>query len=1183
LCVFAASTAAQQRGEPEGDDNLNKRRQEWLLERRVGPDGKIAPAARWKAIETMQRMASRPRVRSGTVNPHDAPSSTQWTNIGPQPLQLRGTEYAGRVWGIAIDPGNSSVIYIGTDSGGVWKTTDGGANWTALTDTQPSMIVRSLALAPTAPNTIYAGTASPQQAGILKSTDGGGTWTRIPLGSPLGYSSGSEAGGVDWIAVHPSDSETLFAVADGGILKSSNGGASWTKVYTVATPFSGGPNCSKLFIDSANPNRVYASVEGAALVVSLDGGSTWNSAAGSGSNGLPISSTMPLVGFAPAPSNANIVYAALNRNSDNTAFFYKSTDGGASWTATPTAPADHVGYWPWTIAVHPADPDVVFAGCVALYRSTDGGQTWSDVGSQSAGSIHVDQHPMVFTNDQSTLLVGNDGGIYSTLNPAAKISWNDLNATLSTVLFYPGMSIHPTNVGLAFAGTQDNGTDRYQSGTGWDWVTCGDGGWTAIDPAQPQNVYTTCQGIIQLFKSTNGGSTFSLAAGNIDKSDASEFIPPLVIDPSNPSTLYFGTYRIWQTNDGAKTWTAISMDLSGCSGTCGVNTIAVAPSDGNTVYTGGLGKIYVSQNARSGTLATWTDRSPGLPSWCYITQIKVHPASPQTAYATVGNTGVGHVFKTTNGGASWTNLTANLPDTPTNDIVIDPDIAGTLYLATDIGVFRSVDDGRSWVPLASGLPAVIVNSLVLHEPTRTLRAATYGRGAWDLSVPVGNQVPITIASSVSGAPFQIEDGAVYQAPISFPWTPGAQHTITWLSTWTGQAGARYLFQSWADGGSNPRTITIPSTSSTYTANITAQYQLSLIPTPAGTGQLTASPSSSDGYYNPGTSVQIQATPATGFGFWYFSGGASGSTNPVSVTITGPLSVAGNFACIPSMSSYLPNPTSSDSTTGLLDFSIGTGCAWSVASDSAWLTLSPTLGTGSSTLHYSIAANSGAARTATMTMTLSYNGTWTWTEPVTVNQDAAGSQRATIKSLSPVSGDGNSTVATAQFSASGGYGQISYAIVTYSSTDSTSYCTVQIRQASSGSRWVSLIDDLTSSSSNLPATGRLSVSRCSLKLSSLSVSGNGSNLTLTLAFHFAPMFAGQKRVFLQAATADVNGSYSFSSQQMGTWFACSNATSDRDRAVGTRRCVGTGPGRDHLGYDDGLGSGDQQRFNGGKPH
>src|ERR1017187_1377515 len=208
----------------------------------------------------------------------------------------------------------------------------------------------------------------------------------------------------------------------------------------------------------------------------------------------------------------------------------------------------------------------------------------------------------------------------------------------------------------------------------------------------------------------------------------------------------------------------------------------------------------------SGAGATWSSIVAGLPD-LVVTQIAVSPINSLTAYVTMSGfnfgDGSGHVYQTTNGGANWTNVTGDLPDIPVNDLVIDPDIPNTLYIATDIGVFRSVDGGGSWLPLASGLPYVVVNSVKLHEPTRTLRAATYGRGVWDLWVPVGNQVPVGIVSSPSGAPFQLEDGTIYQAPVTFSWTPGAQHTVTWLNTWAGLAGAPYIFQNLAGGGGDP--------------------------------------------------------------------------------------------------------------------------------------------------------------------------------------------------------------------------------------------------------------------------------------------------------------------------------------------------------------------------------------------
>jgi photosystem II stability/assembly factor-like uncharacterized protein len=1121
LCLLSAlvPVLGQQKSEQE-EDGINTKRHEWFFGMRAYPRGFIPGTARLKALEQMRRM-SPPAPRG--VRQNAAISSSEWTSIGPQPINTYSQLNAGRIWALAVDPGNTAVVYAGTDGGGVWKTINGGTTWTPLTDQQASLGITSLALDPSNSATIYAGTggSAALAAGILKSTDGGNTWTQIT--GPF-IPAGLYPLQVQAIAVSASNGQVLLAAAEGfGIYRSTDGGSTWSPALTYVYAY-------EVFFDPLNPNTAYASLNSQGVYKSTDTGQTWSPINGSGANTLPIAS-MSAINIAIAPSAPGTIYAALKNSSGLLLGFYKTTDGGANWLPISAPQNDNISYWNWSLRVHPTNPNVVFAGSLLLSASLDGGLTWTNVGDEGTypAFVHVDQHSQVFAPDGNTLYIGNDGGVWSTTTPSASsVTWNDLNTTFTTALFYPGLSIHPTNVNIAFGGTQDNGTENYQGNLSWNEVACGDGGWTAIDFLNPQNVYATCQNI-DILKSTDGGSSWNSAENGISTSDSSQFIPPFVMDPSDSLRLYFGTSGVYQTTDGANTWSAISGDLSGSS----LTDIAVAPSDPNTVYAGGYGQLYVTTNALSGASATWSSITAGLPDLA-VTQIAVNPISSLTAYVTLSGfnlgDGAGHVYRTTNGGLNWTNVSGDLLDIPVNDLVIDPDIPNTLYIATDIGVFRSVDAGVSWLPLGSGLPYVVVNSLKLHDPTRTLRAATYGRGVWDLWVPVGNQVPITIASSPSGAPFQLEDGTIFQAPVTFSWTPGAQHTVTWLSTWTGQANTRYVFQGWADGGSNPRTITVPSTSTTYTANITAQYQLSLAVTPAAGGQLTAAPSTSDGYYNSGASVQIQAAPAPGYGFWYFSGGATGTTNPVSVTITQPLSVTGNFYCAMSAFSYSPYSTSSDSTTGLMDFSTGAGCAWTAASDSAWLTISPAYGTGSSTLQYGIAANSGSARTGNVTLT--YNGGWTW--PSAVNQDAAGSQRATVISLSPVSGTGPSTVATSEFSASGGYGQISTAIVTYSSTDSNSYCEAEFLHGSSGWNAIFLGDDLTSSwpSSSLPGTGTLSVSRCSLNVSAVSVSGSGNVLTLMLPFQFAATFNGTKLVLLQAGTSGSNGWTS--DQQMGNF-------------------------------------------------
>jgi len=222
------------------------------------------------------------------------------------------------------------------------------------------------------------------------------------------------------------------------------------------------------------------------------------------------------------------------------------------------------------------------------------------------------------------------------------------------------------------------------------------------------------------------------------------FLPPLVMDPSNSQTLYFGTHKVFQTTDGASSWTAISPDLTGgCfspTAFCVLDTIAVAASNPNTVYAGSNdGKVQVTTNALAGAGSAWTDISNGLPPRT-VTQIAVDPASDRTAYVVFsGFSGFvdtkGHVFRTKNQGNAWTDISANLPNIPVNAILVDADLPGALYIGTDIGVFATFDGGVSWSPFATGLPRVAVTGLTLHRASRTLRAGTYGRSAWDAPLP----------------------------------------------------------------------------------------------------------------------------------------------------------------------------------------------------------------------------------------------------------------------------------------------------------------------------------------------------------------------------------------------------------------------------------------------------------------
>ena len=1128
LLFWPANASAQQApGSPHEDPDINQRRYEWFYGQRSYPFTTFRQSLRLKAIETMERMIPRNRAYAPRIAPRVAVpnsnvvlSSSQWTSIGPQPLTW-GTANSGRVWTVAVNPTNSSIVYIGTDGGGVWKTADGGTTWSPLTDTQPSLTITSIALAPSDPNTIFAATGNSSQAngtaatdaygaGILKSIDGGATWSQI--GAPFVQSNFVRS--VSSVDVQPGNSQVVLAAA-GNLYRSTDGGASWNIVLSTV-------NAIQVLFDPSNASHAFL-MSNSGVYQSSDGGITWSPTNGAGNNLLPYQQ-FNFWSLAVSASSPNILYAAGRQTSDSSSGFYKSTDSGANWSAVGIPGGDIINYWGWTLRVHPTNPSVVFAGSLGMHVSTNGGTTWTDA---NGGGVHVDHHALTFTPDGSRLFLGNDGGIWTTTNTTGvSVTWTSLNTDITTALFYPGFSIHPTDVNTTFAGAQDNGTLRYGGSVNWHNVACGDGGWTAIDFFQPQNVYAACQNI-EVLKSTAGGAPgFQSAQSGINTLDRSTFMPPLVMDPSSSQRLYFGTYRLYQTSDGAASWTAISGDLT--NGRT-IDAIAVAPSDSNTLYTGSSdGQIYVSRNALSGASATWTNSSSGLANRA-VTQIAVHPQDPLTAYAALSGYSTSHVFKTTNGGATWAAIGSNLPDVPANDILIDPDQNTTLYLATDIGVFQSLDSGVSWLPLGAGMPRVVVSAVRLHRPTRTLRAVTYGRGAWDLWVPLTGQVLTSIVSNPAGAPFQLEDGTTYQAPVTFSWSAGAQHTITWLSSPPGQTGSRYVFQSWADGGSNPRTITVSASPTTYTANVQAQYQLTVNLSPSLGGSVNISPSSADGFYDSGASVTLTGVANSGYFFWYFSGDVPGSSSPQTVVMAAPRNVTANFYCSYFVYYPMPSTLGPASSSGLISVQTGAGCPWSIGATfpgSPWFTLgSPTSGTGNGFVSYTVSPNTGAARSATVTLT----GTG-YTNPMNVTQGAQGSSAPSVVSVTPNSGSGATQSFAFLLNDANGFGNIPYAFLTFTGIPSTNkQCTV-VYSASN----LYLVADDFSWQGPLTPTNVFQNSQCFLDGPHSSVSGSGNSLTINLALTFKTAFTGNQGITVFAADLTA-GVYTYSSTQLvGAW-------------------------------------------------
>lgn len=775
LALVGPLLLAQQWPQKEKDDK-QAQRQQWFYGQRVYPRGAIPTGARLDAIRRIQQDDAAIRLqhqalRAASPAAGEIPAVTMdtvnWTLIGPRPTSPGASSTSGRVNAIAIDPRDSNKVYIGAAAGGVWKTTDGGLNWTPLTDSQASLATGAIALDPNNPDIVYVGTGeenfagdSYYGAGILKSTDGGATWTNI-VGPFLRDRIGA-------LAIQPGNSQVLLCTSQAGVWRSTNAGATWTQTLP-------GTGISVVF-DPTNGDSVYASLGNIfgntrnGIYHSTDGGVTWKASGGTAPGALPTTN-VGRIEIAMAPSEPATLYAQIQDISNNGLLgIFKTTDGGNNWNKL-TVNATLWGTQLWydnTLRVHPTNPNIVWSGALQIYRSLNGGLTWvalPPAGSNNA-AIHVDFHYLAFTPDGSKLYIANDGGVYSTTDTSTNaVNWTSLNGTLAITQFYPGMSADPTNPQIGVGGSQDNSTQRYSGDLGWQDVACGDGGFTAVDPAYPALAYAACQRIsIQRSLGVTGAAPWVTAAYGIDQTDGSQFIAPLTMDLANPQTLYFGTYRVWRSRDSAGRWNAISPDLTdGKKGT--LKAITVAPSDSNTIYIAtSNSKVQVTNDAGDGNGSIWTDRTAGLPLRV-PSQIAVDPIDAATAYVTFsgfngGQDQQGHVFKTTNSGATWTDISGNLPNIPVNDVVVDPDIPQTLYIATDAGVMVTTNGGTAWSSLGNGLPKVVVMSLLLQRSSRVLRAATHGRSVWDILVPFNGVSLRPAITSLNPSLANVGDAAV---------------------------------------------------------------------------------------------------------------------------------------------------------------------------------------------------------------------------------------------------------------------------------------------------------------------------------------------------------------------------------------------------------------------------------------
>lgn len=756
------------------------------------------------SLATRAALPSENKMRAAAIEPE---ALGAWTPLGPGNI-------GGRTRALLINPDDPNIMYAAGVAGGVWKTVNGGASWTPLGDLLPHLAICSMAFDPTNPNIIYAGTGEGffngdglRGSGIFKTVDGGANWTH--LASTVGDSNFYY---VNDLQVSRNNSRRVYAATRTGVWRSDDGGSTWNRIFNplnvAGNTVQGG--CPDLAMRTDQTTDYLFASCGSLTQATVyrnknasDAASPWEPVL----NDTNIARTS----LAIAPSDQNIIYALASSNESgnfNTGLFavFRSNASGdaGSWTAqvrntdatklntvllsnpisafsrdcSPNGTNSFVnqGWYDNVIAVDPTDPNRVWAGGIDLFRSDDGGINWGVASYWWADRAdphyaHADNHAIVFHpqyngSTNRIMFVASDGGVFRTNNARAAVAvgasapcdtnntgvvWTSLINGYAVTQFYHGL---PYPGGKSYvAGAQDNGTSRGTDDGGannWTRIVGGDGGYVAINPIDSTTIFAETTRL-SIRRSTDGGTTFQSSVFGITESSSNFlFINSFFMDLNNPNILWTGGRSLWRTTDGATQWTQASAPLSTNSS---VGAIAIAPTDSNRVLAGLSNGFIFRNNAAltAGATTTWASAQPriGVVSW-----LTFDPADANIAYATYSTFGGTHVWRSTDGGTTWNGIDGagdtGIPDIPVHSLVVDPNSSQSLYLGTDLGVFVSLDGGANWLKENTGFANVITESLSIGTLGQdyALFAFTHGRGAW--RVKLGRAPLKVLIASISG-------------------------------------------------------------------------------------------------------------------------------------------------------------------------------------------------------------------------------------------------------------------------------------------------------------------------------------------------------------------------------------------------------------------------------------------------
>ncbi len=700
--------------------------------------------------------------KSPYYSPGNTDYSESWTNLGTN-TSTGGYAGLGRINCIAFHPSDANTFWVGSPSGGIWRTSNGGTNWTILNNNMAVLGVSDIVIPSdyATSNTIYIATGDRDggsmwalgggqsndnnSIGVLKSTDGGATWNTTGLTFTV-----SQNKLVYKLLIHPTNKLILFASTSDGIYKSTNGGTSWTQKSLN--------EWGDMEFKPSDPTVMYASsmpYAGTYINRSTNSGENWSyySITASGRRGE----------IAVTPANSSVVYLLSANSSGGVYGVYKSTNSGANFTAVNSgSPAGMLGYftdgsggsggqgsYDWCIAVKPDDANTVFIGGITTWKSTNGGVSftantcWAPDSYYNISGVpvtHADKHAMIYQS-ASVLFEGNDGGIYKTVNGGT--NWTDLSNGLVISQIYR-IGVAQTSSTKILTGLQDNGSKLLNSGS-WSDVYGGDGMECIIDFYNSNYMYATyVEG--EISRSVNGGVSFpTIISENIPGGQPVGFwVTPYVINPSNSLVLFAGYDKVWKTADRGNSWTSASQVLSSSAK---LRSLAIAPSNQNVLYAADQLNMWKTTDGGATNWSTVT-----LPSSSdYITYIAVKNNSPGTLWISYGGYTSGtKVFESTNGGTNWTNISAGLPNLPVMCILQYKTAAdrNVLFAGTDLGVYVK-DGANAWVNYSNGLPSVVVTELDVYYNASgdKLRAGTYGRGLWETLIE--GALPVELQSFTS--------------------------------------------------------------------------------------------------------------------------------------------------------------------------------------------------------------------------------------------------------------------------------------------------------------------------------------------------------------------------------------------------------------------------------------------------